>query len=44
MTHVDMTDEARTLAGISDSLLRISVGLEATSDLIAGLYSGLDAC
>lgn len=41
MTHADMGDEARAVAGISDGLLRMSVGLEAERDLIAGLDYGL---
>lgn len=44
MTHADMGEEARAVAGISDSLLRLSVGLEAEQDLIAGLNKGLAAC
>ncbi len=44
MTHADMGEEARAAAGISDSLLRLSVGLEAEEDLIAGLEDGLTAC
>ncbi|ERL95613.1 hypothetical protein D910_00039 [Dendroctonus ponderosae] len=37
MTHAGMAPEARKAAGISDSLLRISVGLEDSEDLIADL-------
>lgn len=44
MTHADMGDEARAVAGISDSLLRLSIGLEAEQDLIAGLQAGLASC
>ncbi|MDE8654253.1 cystathionine gamma-synthase [Novosphingobium album (ex Liu et al. 2023)] len=44
MTHADMGEEARAAAGIRDSLLRLSVGLEAEQDLIAGLEEGLAAC
>jgi cystathionine gamma-synthase len=44
MTHADMGEEARALAGISDGLLRLSMGLEAQEDLIAGLDQGLAAC
>jgi cystathionine gamma-synthase len=44
MTHLDMGEEARAVAGISDSLLRLSVGLEAEQDLISGLDEGLRAC
>ncbi|HWL31223.1 MAG TPA: cystathionine gamma-synthase [Xanthobacteraceae bacterium] len=43
MTHAGMSAEARRVAGISDSLLRLSVGLEAETDIIAGLESGLAA-
>ena len=41
MTHAGMSAEARRVAGISDSLLRLSIGLEAEADIIAGLESGL---
>ncbi|MGC4250916.1 MAG: PLP-dependent transferase [Sphingobium sp.] len=44
MTHADMGEEARAVAGISDGLLRFSIGLEAEKDLIAGLEEGLAAC
>jgi cystathionine gamma-synthase len=44
MTHADMGEEARAVAGISDGLLRLSVGLEAGQDLIAGLEKGLSTC
>lgn len=44
MTHADMGAEARAEAGITDNLLRLSVGLEAESDLLAGLERGLSAC
>ncbi|MBU6462134.1 MAG: cystathionine gamma-synthase [Bradyrhizobium sp.] len=43
MTHSGMGEEARRAAGISDSLLRLSIGLEAEIDLIAGLKCGLAA-
>jgi cystathionine gamma-synthase len=41
MTHAAMDPEARRRAGISDSLLRLSVGLEDASDLVADLEAGL---
>lgn len=41
MTHAAMTPEARANAGISDSLLRLSVGIEGTEDLLADLQAGL---
>jgi cystathionine gamma-synthase len=43
MTHASMTPEARRAAGISDSLLRLSIGLESEADLLADLACGLDA-
>lgn len=44
MTHADMGDAARKIAGIGPGLLRLSVGLEAEQDLVADLESGLGAC
>jgi cystathionine gamma-synthase len=44
MTHADMGAEARSKAGISDGLLRLSVGLEHGDDLLAGLEAGLSGC
>lgn len=41
MTHAGMGADARRVAGISDSLLRLSVGLEAEADLIADLQCAL---
>ena len=43
MTHVSMGAEALRTAGISDQLLRLSVGLEDADDLIAGLNQGFAA-
>jgi cystathionine gamma-synthase len=43
MTHVAMDPEARREAGLSDQLLRISIGLEAPDDLIRDLKQALDA-
>ena len=43
MTHAAMTPEARAEAGITDGLLRLSIGLEAPQDLLADLSAGLDA-
>lgn len=42
MTHASMTPEARAVAGISDRLLRLSVGIEDSADLKADLVAGLD--
>jgi cystathionine gamma-synthase len=43
MTHAAMDPEARTKAGITDGLLRLSVGLEAEEDLLADLSQALEA-
>ena len=42
MTHAAMSAEARRVAGISDSLLRLSVGIEDPRDLVADLELALD--
>jgi cystathionine gamma-synthase len=34
MTHASMSPDARRIAGIGDTLLRLSVGLEAEKDLM----------
>ncbi|MBB6303608.1 cystathionine gamma-synthase [Rhizobium leucaenae] len=41
MTHVGMGEEARRAAGISEGLLRVSVGLEAEKDLLSDLAFSL---
>ncbi|WP_414902637.1 cystathionine gamma-synthase [Sphingomonas flavalba] len=43
MTHADMGEDARAVAGITDGLLRLSVGLEAEDDLIDDLDRALHA-
>jgi cystathionine gamma-synthase len=43
MTHAAMTPEARVTAGITEGLLRLSVGLEHQDDVIADLTRALDA-
>jgi cystathionine gamma-lyase len=42
MTHASVPPERRAQLGISDSLIRISVGIEETDDLIADLERGLE--
>lgn len=42
-THHGLTPEERTRRGISDSMLRLSVGLEDVEDLIGDLYQALAA-
>ena len=41
MTHAAMTAEARAKAGISDGLLRLSIGIESCEDLVADLSLAL---
>jgi cystathionine gamma-synthase len=43
MTHASMDEAARTTAGIDESLLRLSVGIEHADDLVADLAVALDA-
>ena len=42
MTHAAMSAEARAVAGISDGLLRLSVGIEHADDLLADISAALD--
>ena len=41
MTHAAMSPEARAAAGISDGLIRLSVGIEHADDLVADLQAAL---
>ena len=43
MTHAAMTAEARRAAGISDRLVRFSIGLEHSQDLIRDIFAALDS-
>jgi cystathionine beta-lyase len=42
MTHKTIPAEKRKAAGVTDSLIRLSTGLEDTEDLIADLRQALD--
>ena len=42
MTHAAMSEEARQTAGISSTLLRLSVGIEYTPDLISDISGALN--
>lgn len=42
MTHASMTPEARATAGISERLVRFSIGLEHTADLVRDIEAALD--
>jgi cystathionine gamma-synthase len=41
MTHAAMAPEARAAAGLTDGLLRLSIGIESVEDLQADLAAGL---
>ncbi len=43
MTHAGMGAEARARAGIKDSLVRLSIGLEGEADLLEDLDQALRA-
>jgi len=43
MTHAAMAPEARAAAGLVDGLLRLSIGIESTADLLSDLQNGLNA-
>jgi methionine-gamma-lyase len=43
MTHSPYTAEERAAHGISDGLIRLSVGLETLDDILADLIPALDA-
>jgi cystathionine beta-lyase/cystathionine gamma-synthase len=40
-THIGVDTDAQLASGITDSMLRLSIGLEATSDIIADLQNAL---
>jgi len=42
MTHAAVEESARLRAGISDGLLRVSVGIEDPADLVSDLSAGLE--
>ena len=42
-THSRLTPEARAEAGIEEGLVRIAVGLEEATDIIADISQALDA-
>ena len=44
MTHAAMSAEARAVAGISDGLIRLSIGIEDPRDLLADLEQALSLC
>jgi cystathionine gamma-synthase len=44
MTHAAMHESARRAAGLTDGLLRLSVGIESVEDLRSDLAAGLSRC
>jgi len=42
MTHSKLSKEAKEKAGISDGLVRISIGIEEVEDIIADLEQALE--
>lgn len=42
-THVGLTPAERQAIGIHDGLIRVSVGIEGTEDLVADFLAALDA-
>jgi len=44
MTHANMLKEDRLKVGITDGFIRVSCGIEDTSDLIKSLSAALDQC
>jgi cystathionine gamma-synthase len=44
MTHAAMNEAARRAAGLTDGLLRLSVGIEALEDLRSDLAAALARC
>jgi len=43
MTHASIPPDKRAALGIDDALIRLSVGIEDTQDLIADLDAALEA-
>jgi len=43
MTQAPVSEERKAAAGVTSTLVRLSVGLEAAEDLVADLLSGLEA-
>ncbi len=43
MTHADVDPEERLATGVTEGLVRLSVGVEHPDDLIADLSQALDA-
>lgn len=44
MSHASVPEDVRAKLGITDKLIRLSVGLETAQDLVADIKQALDAC
>ena len=44
MTHASVSEEDRKKLGITNGLIRLSVGIESADDLIADLDQALKVC
>jgi len=44
MTHASISEDIRAKLGITDKLIRLSVGLETAQDLVTDIKQALDAC
>lgn len=44
MTHASVPEDMRLALGITNKLIRLSVGIETEHDLIADIKQALDAC
>lgn len=44
MTHASLPEETRAELGITDQLIRLSVGLETEHDILADLDQALKVC
>jgi cystathionine beta-lyase/cystathionine gamma-synthase len=43
MTHATLDPDSQAKAGITAGLVRLSIGIEATEDLVRDVLQGLDA-
>ena len=43
MTHAPVSEEALAVAGIGSNLVRLSIGLERSADLVTDIFQALDA-
>lgn len=44
MTHASVPEDMRAKLGITDELIRLSVGLETVEDLVEDIKQALEAC